>query len=48
MSLEFNNFETRENKIIKYYYFVDLLRWIAAMSVVVFHYILHFLFPDTF
>ena len=47
MNLEFNNFETRENKIIKYYYFVDLLRWIAAMSVVVFHYILHFLFHPT-
>lgn len=47
MNLTFNKFEVSENKTVKYYYFLDLLRWIAAMSVVIFHYILHFLFHPT-
>tara|TARA_B100000787_G_scaffold98689_1_gene72771 strand:+ start:85 stop:1209 length:1125 start_codon:yes stop_codon:yes gene_type:complete len=44
VKLCFNKFELSKNKNIKYYYFLDLLRWLAAMSVLTFHYFLYFLF----
>ena len=44
MNLTFNQFELSNKNTIKYYHFLDFLRWLAAMSVLTFHYFLHFLF----